>query len=166
MNNKYLLGLAGLVLGLLMAVFFVGGKQDTNIGYSNQYDGFVVSKDIISSAISTTTATDLTQPVTGKLLVDNIVLSTNATGLAGCTTFTIMVNGNTYGTTTIASHAVSGLGANQTVDLNSATGKQRIVLENGAKLQFKGVSGTCSGAGVIRATVFLKKAESNSIIAD
>ena len=165
MSNKYLLGLAGLVLGLLAGLFVFSQKTET-VGYANQYDGFVVSKDIISSEISTTTAADLTQPVTGKLLVDNIVLSTDSTGLAGCTTFAIMVNGNTYGTTTIQSHAVTGLGASQTLDLNSTTVKQRIVLENGAKLQYKGIGGTCSGAGVIRATVFLKKAAANSVIFD
>lgn len=161
-----------IIVGLIAVLAFIGIQLSVNksvpttVGYANQYDSFVVSKTITSSAISTTTAADLTNTVTGKLYVDNIILSTDSPGLAGCTSLNILVSGNTYGTTVVASSAVSSLATSSTIDLNSASTKQRIVLENGAKLQYKGIGGTCSGAGKLQATVILKKADAGSSIYD
>lgn len=162
------MGVKDIIIVSLVAVFsllgIAFGNKPQTVGFADQFDGFTVQKTITSSAISTTTAQDLTNPATGNLYVDNIVLSTDSTGLAGCTSFNVLVSGNTYGTTVVASNTVANLGANATIDLNSATTKQRIVLENGAKLQYKGVGGTCSGAGKIQATVILKKASNQAQI--
>lgn len=132
--------------------------DDSSVGST-----FTISKTITSSAI-TTSAQDLSLVSTGRLLVDNIVLKTDGTGLAGATNFRILSN-NAKGLAAILEEAVSNLGANKTVDIFTASVvKQRTVLETGKKLQFLGTVGAGTGAGTIDVIITFKRLDSGAQI--
>lgn len=168
--NKLLSIVIAIILAVGIAFGFVYPKSETpTVGFANQYDGFVVTKTFVASTISTTTPLDVTRPVSGALLVDNIVVSTDSTGFgaSACTNIVVSQSGNTYGPTTLLSSATSTLGASASVDLTDAgTTKKRVVLENGAKLQISSTVAACTGSGVVKVTAFFKKAAANSSIAD
>ena len=162
--NKLIVGALVLVVCLLSFIAFKGDKK---IGaYNNQYDGLIVSKTLTSSDLSTSTATAVTQYSTGDFYIENIIASTDSTGLATGTLFQIKVDSPTYGTTTVLSQAVSSLAANQTVDLNSATTKQRVILQDGDRLVAYCTTANCAGSGKIKIDVVLKKASWGSAIFD
>ena len=73
---------------------------------------FWVKKTITSSALLTT-AQDLTTVATGQLFIKEIVVKTDATGLAGATNFEILSN-NAKGVVNIFVETVANLGANIT----------------------------------------------------
>jgi hypothetical protein len=171
MNDKkivILLGVIALLLAGLLTVSFLPKEVSTDLGAGGGSfvpREFVVSKTLTSSEIASSTATDITVPVNGDMIVDNIIIQTDATGLAAGTNFVISST-NTVGTTTVASHAVSGLGAYATLDLNSTTVKQRTVLNNGNKLTAKCTVADCTGAGKVYITVKLIKASPTAYIYD
>ena len=128
---------------------------------------FVVKKTITSSAI-TTSAQSLTTAATGELLIEQIIVKTDATGLAGATNLEILSD-NAKGQVNIAVAAVSGLGANKTkvmvggsddstTDDNffEITGRGT-VLEAGKKLQFIGTSSAGTGAGTVDVYVTFRR---------
>jgi hypothetical protein len=116
---------------------------DTSVGTR-----LIVKKTITSSTI-TTSAQDLTSTALGEFLIDNVILKTDSTGLAGATNFRILSN-NSKGLVAICEEAVANLGANKTVDIFTASVvKQRTVLESGKKLQFLGTASAGTGAGTI-----------------
>lgn len=163
--NKILVAGALVVSITLLAIIAFGGEK--NVGaYNNQFDGVIVEKVITSSELSTSTPVAVTQYATGNFYIDNIIVSTDSTGLATGTNFIINVDSPTYGLKTILSNAVSGLGANKTVDLNSATVKQRVMLEDGDRLVAYCTTANCEGAGKAKITVILKKASWGSAIFD
>lgn len=165
--NKLKFILISVVALLALGLAIISLNGDKGVGaYNNQYDGIIVSKTLTSSSISTSTATAITQYATGDFYIDNIIASTDATGLATGTLFQIKVDSPTYGTTTVLSHAVSGLGANQTVDLNSATTKQRVILQDGDRLVAYCTGANCEGAGKIKIDVVLRKASYGAAIFD
>jgi hypothetical protein len=165
--NKLKLILISVVALLALGLAIISLNVDKGVGaYNNQYDGVIVSKVLTSSSISTSTATNVTEIATGDFYIDNIIASTDATGLATGTLFQIKVVTPTYGTTTVLSHAVSGLGANQSVDLNSATTKQRVILQDGDKLVAYCTGANCAGAGKIKIDVVLRKASYGAAIFD
>ena len=112
---------------------------------------------ITSSNIKTATKINLSNnAVGGPIYIDNIIIETDATGLAGGTNFQILRSGS-IGLSAFMVHAVSSLGANASIDLNSATTKQRIVLFPGEQLQVNCTSSNCTGPGKIYVTVIFKK---------
>ena len=170
-NNKITNILLAVVALLLGGIFFTGLS---NSGASESFGAgqgpfvpreFIITKELTSSAIASSTATDITVPAQGDLIIDNIIVQTDATGLAGGTTFTISTD-NAIGTTTVFAHAVSGLGANATLDMYSATTKQRTVLKDGKKLTVKCSVADCTGAGKIYITTKLIKASPTATIYD
>lgn len=115
---------------------------------------FWIKKTLTSSAILTT-ATDLTnQSRRGDLVITDVILKTDGTGLATGTNFVLSVT-NSNGDLTLLSTAVSGLGANKTVDLANATvSGMQTVLEVGKKVTFECTGSACTGAGTV--DVYLK----------
>lgn len=114
----------------------------------------ILKKSIVSSTI-TTSAQDLSTTSLGEFLVENVILKTDGTGVAGATNFRVLSN-NSLGLVAILEEAVANLGANKTVDITSASiVKQKTVLENGKKLQYLGTASAGTGAGVIAVYVHL-----------
>lgn len=134
--------------------------SDNGIGSS-----VLLKKTIVSSTI-TTSAQDLSTTSLGEFLVDNVVLKTNATGLAGATNFRVLSN-NAVGALPILEEAVANLGASATIDIFTASVvKQRTVLESGKKIQYLGTAAAGTGAGTITVYVHLiRRSAGASIIA-
>lgn len=123
----------------------------------------ILKKTITSSAI-TVAAQDLTSVSYGEFYVKNIILKTDATGLANATNFVIK-SSNANGLVNILVEAVSNLGANKTVDMSSASvTKQPTVLESGKKLQFASTAAAGTGAGTVDVYMILEKITPNSNI--
>lgn len=111
---------------------------------------FWIKKTVTSSAILEASNVDITGVSTGgELAIEDVVVVTDATGLATGTNFELLSN-NTKGLANIFVEAVANLGANKTVDLDTAsvTGI-RTVLEVGKKLQVHSTVAACTGAGTI-----------------
>lgn len=122
---------------------------------------FWIKKTITSSAI-TTAAQDLTSVCTGELFVEEIIVKTDTTGLAGATNFEILSN-NAKGVVNIFVETVANLGASitkvmsagaiqaetTTSDAHPTVTALPTVLEAGKKLQFDGTVGAGTGAGTI-----------------
>ena len=137
---------------------------------------FWVKKTITSSAI-TTAAQDLTTVATnGELAILNVILKTDATGLAGGTNFVISTT-NAKGVVNLAVETVSNLGANITKsygnspagDTTTSDGGYTVtqlitVLEAGKKLQFNNTAGAGTGAGTVDVYVQFERIAENAQI--
>ena len=117
---------------------------------------------LTSSNILNSAATDLTSVASGDLIIESVVLSTDATGLAGGTNFEISVNGEVYGIDKPIVEAVSNLGASAQRQYPSAVAAETtndnqitvtcavpILLQAGDKLQYGSSGADCTGAGKI-----------------
>lgn len=115
---------------------------------------FWVKKTLTSSAI-TQAGVDVTGASSGgALTIADVVLQTDATGLAAGTNLTLETN-NTNGVAVFFSTAVSGLGANKTINIDTASvTKIRTVLESGKKITAKMTAADGTGAGTV--DVYLK----------
>lgn len=130
---------------------------------------FTIKKTITSSAILTT-AQDLTSVASGELLIQQIVVKTGATGLAGGTNFTILSD-NANGLVNIFVETVANLGANITkvlsgvptaADTLTSDGTPSVtalttVLEAGKKLQYLNTAAVGTGAGTIDVYVTFRR---------
>lgn len=124
-------------------------------GSENGIGSRVILKKSITSSTITTAAQDLSTTALGEFLVENVILKTDSTGLAGATNFRVLSN-NSLGLAAILEETVANLGANKTVDITTASVvKQRTVLESGKKLQYLGTASAGTGAGVIAVYVHL-----------
>jgi hypothetical protein len=126
---------------------------------------FEIKKTLTSSAV-VQAGVDITGVSSGgDLWIDDIVLQTDGTGLAGGTNFTVGTN-NTKGGAVNLSSAVSGLGANATIDLTTASvTKIRGVVESGKKLVAKSTAADCTGAGTIDVYVKFRRMAAGATIA-
>jgi hypothetical protein len=138
--------------------------------------GSVWIKKTITSSNITTVAKDLTSGSFGskELFVRQIILKTDATGLAGGTNFVISST-NAKGTVNIAVETVANLGANvtkallgvspagdtTTSDAGFTVTAAPTILEAGKKLQYSMTSSVGTGAGTIDVYVELSKVLSN-----
>lgn len=117
---------------------------------------------LTSSNVLNSAATDLTSVASGDLVIEQVILVTDATGLAGGTNFEISVNGETYGIDKPIVEAVSNLGASAQRQYPSAVAAETtndnqitvtcavpIVLQAGDKLQYGSSGANCTGAGKI-----------------
>lgn len=130
----------------------------------DQQSDLIILKKTITSSTITTSAQDLSLASSGEFYVENVILKTDATGLAGATNFRVLSN-NSKGLVAILEEAVSALGANKTIDITTASVvKQRTVLESGKKLQFLGTASAGTGAGTVDVYVVLRKASTSSVI--
>lgn len=110
---------------------------------------FVVKKTLTSSAI-TQAGVDVTAVSTvGDIQIIDVTIQADATGLAAGTSFTLECN-NTKGSAVFLSTAVSGLGANTLMDLDSASVVSKtVVLESGKKVVAKCTVADCTGTGTV-----------------
>jgi hypothetical protein len=109
----------------------------------------VVKKTLTSSAILQTGVDVTLASVGGELELVDVVLKTNGTGLAAGTNLTLETN-NANGIGIFMTTAVSGLGANKTIDhANASVSKHRTVLEVGKKVTAKMTVADGTGAGTV-----------------
>lgn len=132
---------------------------------------------LTSSNILNSAATDLTSVASGDLVIEQVVLATDATGLAAGTNFEISVNGETYGIDKPIVEAVSNLAgsaqrqypsqvAGETTNDNqiTVTCAVPIVIQAGDKLQYGSSGADCTGAGkVLVALKFVRVSEGADI---
>lgn len=135
-------------------------------GGVNATDGGVtiVETSVVSSAI-TTTAANLVTAYNGQVEITNIILKTDSTGLATGTNLQILTD-NVAGQANILVETVSNLGANKTVDLNSASvTKQRTVIEQNKHVQINCTGSNCTGAGVVFIYIEYRALQNNGALA-
>lgn len=166
--NKFTKIIGGIaILALLVAGLFTLLQKEKVGAYNNQYDGVITSKVITSSDLTTSTPIAITEYATGDLYIDNVIVSTDSTGLATGTALEIKVESPTYGLATFFSTAISGLGANKTIDLNTASvAKQHVVLRNGERLVANCTTLACTGSGKAKIDVIFKKATQGANITE
>jgi len=133
---------------------------------------------LTSSNVLNSAATDLTGVATGALIIEKVVLATDATGLAGGTNFEISVSGETYGVDKPIVEAVSNLGASahrsapaggvaaETTNDNqiTVTSALPLVLQAGDKLQYGSSVADCTGAGKILVAILFTRVDDNADI--
>lgn len=103
----------------------------------------MLSSDVVQAGLQ------LTNGAIGNLFIKNVILKTDGTGLAAGTNCVVYSN-NDYGQANIISTAVSGLGANKTIDITTASvTKQPTVLEDGKYISIGSTSADCTGSGVL-----------------
>jgi hypothetical protein len=126
--------------------------------YSPSGSLLIVTKTLTSSAV-VQAGVDITGTSTdGTLIVEDILMSTDATGLAAGTNFQIDSD-NAKGVTTIFAETVANLGANATETLatGSVTSVKGVVLESGKKLIAKSTVADCTGAGTITLVILFRR---------
>lgn len=126
---------------------------------------FVVKKTLTSSAV-VQAGVDVTAISTvGDIEIIDVLLQCDATGLATGTNFTLECN-NTKGSAVFLSTAVSGLGANAVVDLDSASVTSKtVVLESGKKIIAKSTVADCTGGGTMDVYLVCRRLADNSTLA-
>ncbi len=125
---------------------------------STGFGTFQVQKDVTSSAILTSD-TNIIQCIGNGLLLDEVVVRTDATGLATGTNLQLKADGVIFYSTVI-----SGLGANAVVDLRTATVKgSKVTVPAGTKfISISSTVGACTGAGVATVTCKFIQFDTNS----
>lgn len=113
----------------------------------------VVSSNILTAARSLTIAASL-----GELVIEDIILKTDGTGIAGAGTLKITCT-NSKGTDVIMQALVARLGANRTFDLESARQftqqeqapglSMKTVLEQNKAIQIHASESNLTGAGTV-----------------
>lgn len=126
----------------------------------------VVQKTLVSSAV-VQAGVDITGVSSGgALLIEDVVMSTDATGLATGTNFTIESD-NANGVAVFFGETVANLGASKTESLatGSVTAIAGVVLETGKKLIAKSTVADCTGAGEIDITIKFRRLAAGATIA-
>lgn len=130
---------------------------------------------VTSSSLKSATATDISQTATGDLAILEMIVKTDATGLAGGTNFQILSN-NAKGVANILVETISNLGANSTkvlrvgsaaADTTTADGTPSVtslptVLEAGKKLQVQNTASNGTGAGTIDIYIKFERVSENA----
>ena len=127
---------------------------------------FWVKKTVTSSDILLASALDITGVSSGgELQVEDVIVKTDSTGLAGGTNFELKSN-NANGLANIFVETVANLDGNKTVDLASAsvTGI-KTVLEEGKKLQVQSTGADDTGSGTIDIYVKFRRLAQDATIA-
>lgn len=112
-----------------------------------------VNKTITSSAVKLASPTNILT-ASGDVYVNSIVGMTDATGLVGCTNYVIKQD-RAIGATTVASQAITGLGAGVTFNFAGAgtTALLPFSLASGGHIQDQATAGDCTGTGTIQLSV-------------
>jgi hypothetical protein len=119
-----------------------------------------VQRNVVSSALTTSDA-NVFQVVGGGMLVECVVVRTDATGLASGTNFQLKADGVVFFST-----AVSGLGANSVKDIKNAsvTGSQVTIPPGTKYITVSNTSAAGTGAGVATITLGCRRLDGNSSI--
>ena len=127
-------------------------------------DKFIIKKEITSSDIKAASSLDLTVPGSGEIKIDDIILKTDGTGLAGGTNIEITTD-NDNGAENVMVETVANLGANATVELSGASvSGVKTVLEDGKRLQMNCTGVDCTGAGKVFVYIFCSRATKSAQI--
>lgn len=128
--------------------------------YANNVGVTVVQKDIVSSTI-TTSDVAVFQTIGNGLIIDDCIVTTDSTGLAGGTSFVLKADGRTFFST-----AVSGLGATAVKDIKNAsvTGSKVVVPEGTKNITVANTVAVGTGAGKATVTLVCRKVDGNSSI--
>ena len=140
-----------------------GGNIGLNGNLQAGSEFMLVKKGVVSSTV-VQAGVDLTVPsIGGDIFIKDVVVKSDATGLAAGTNFQIQTN-NAKGALVFFSTAVSGLnGAVKTVDFTNATvTKVKTVLESGKKLQLSSTAADCTGAGTIDIYILCQRVTSGA----
>lgn len=127
---------------------------------------FWISKTLISSNIVTATPPDITGVSSGgDLAIRDLIIQSDATGLAGMTALTVATN-NVKGVLIFFQTAITALGANGTVDMaNASVTKIHTILESGKKLTANRTVADGTGAGTITVYVRFERLTAGATIA-
>ena len=117
-------------------------------------------KFVLTSSDITITAADLTGVANGDLIIGQVILATDATGLAGGTNFQLNISGETYGADIPIVETVANLGASTTRSFISTP----FILEAGAKLQHSSTVANCTGAGKVAILIKFTRLSDNADI--
>lgn len=141
-----------------------GSSSNTTFANANAGSEFWITKTLTSSAI-TTAGVDITLTSSGgALAIRDIIVQTDATGLAGGTNFQITHN-NTSGLSAFFVETVANLGANKTASILTASQtKIASVLESGKKLTAKATAANCTGSGTITIYILFQRLASGATI--
>ena len=126
---------------------------------------FTIKKDLISSNV-VQAGVDITGVSSvGELIVENIILKTDGTGLGAGTNLEI-TSDNDDGVDNIMVETVANLGTNATVDLSGASvSGVQTVLEVGKKLIANTTVADATGAGVLTIYVTFRRLTDKATIA-
>lgn len=151
------------IVAMIRAIYNVvfGTTESTGVGTT-----FWVKASVVSNTILTASAVDITGvSAGGELEIEDIIVKTDSTGLAGGTNFQILSD-NANGLANIFVEAVANLGASKTLDLsNASVTKQKTIIETGKKLQVQNTAAVGSGTGVIDIYVKLRRLSATATIA-
>ncbi len=133
---------------------------------------FPLQVTVVSSTIpnNTQTAGAITGAASGAIVIEDIILETGTTGVAGPTNLeftTDNVSGLTGAAAPNVLQAVSALGANKTVvcKTSSTTKILPFTLESGKKLYLDGDDGAGTGAGTVRITLLCRRVAAGASLA-
>lgn len=127
-----------------------GSVSTTGITQAVGTNAAVQPKSFLSSTVLSTGVLGFT--AAGSLLCSDIILETDATGLATGTSFTVTTN-DAFGVAVVCSQLVAGLNGNKTVKCSGATVPMvPFVILDTETLTLKCVAGSCDGTGHIRVT--------------
>ena len=119
---------------------------------------FYIQKDIVSSTL-TTSDVNIIETIGNGILVEEIIVRTDGTGLAGGTNFQIKADGILSFVETVAN-----LGASKAIDFKNASvlGKKVPILSGTKYLSVSNTVGVGTGSGVISVIVAFRKLDSSS----
>lgn len=122
---------------------------------------FMVQKDITSSTIKTATATNVFEVEGNGVVIEDVYVRTDSTGLAGGTAFQLLADGVVFFST-----AISGLGASKVLDLANATvTKIKAPILAGTKyIAVQNTVADGTGAGIISVFIKVRRGDTNSSV--
>tara|TARA_R110000868_G_scaffold178700_1_gene418508 strand:+ start:3007 stop:3423 length:417 start_codon:yes stop_codon:yes gene_type:complete len=109
----------------------------------------------------TTSFVNKAQVVGDSIMIEDVIVETDTTGLAGATLFQVKKS-DTIGNPIVFSQAVANLGASATYDLSTATIKNRSVCAAGTYIGILGTASAGTGTGVARVTIRYRRLYENS----
>lgn len=133
----------------------------------------IVTKTITSTDIKNDGVTPLNAPLTGAasgdLMLEEIIMQTDSTGLAGGTTIQVIsdnTDGLTGNTVPIWDEAVGNLGSNATINNTSAdVNLLPMMLESGKKLYINNDTADGTGGGTVEVIMLFRRASAGATIA-
>lgn len=118
------------------------------VSEKNNGDVLVLTNYIPVSSI-TTTGTAITAPISGEVVIEQILLETDATPITGATSIQIFKTLINYGSAVVLEETVGNLGANVTIDLDTASVKGiRANIKNNSALEIRATGANAIGSEV------------------
>jgi len=129
--------------------------------FVNNNGVITVTRDIVSSTIKTATDLNIFQVGGNGFLVEEVIVRTDATGLAWGTALVLKADGIVFFQT-----AISGLGVSAVKDIKNAsvTGSKIIVPAGTKYITASSTVADCTGAGIASVMLLGRRLDSNSII--